>query len=442
MPNEHEPPSQPLPFPNRRRISRRKEDFRLLQRERELEAARCICQALFQHIDVDALVEQALRTALDVIGAEAGSVLLADQGSNRLVFRYVIGGKAEALHGMAIPWEKGIAGAVFHSGEPVVSSDVTQDARHFAEIDAHTSYKTRDMIALPLKRWGGEPIGVLEVLNKREGQLNQDDVAILTIISALSAETIEQARLFEEAKLAAVVRILGDIGHDVKNLLQPVVSASGLLQTELDELFGKLPTTEGINAKASREMCNAVIDMLRESSQRIQDRMKQVADCVKGLSAPPRFLPCRVADVVNSVMRTLRVLTEEKGIALHTEGLENLPSILADESRLFNAFYNLVNNSIPEVSKGGSITVRGLAEPSAGVICLEVTDTGRGMPPQVCKNLFTAQATSRKPGGTGLGTKIVKDAVEAHGGQITVVSEEGIGTTFKIRLPLSGCSAG
>jgi signal transduction histidine kinase len=65
-----------------------------------------------------------------------------------------------------------------------------------------------------------------------------------------------------------------------------------------------------------------------------------------------------------------------------------------------------------------------------------VMDTGLGMPPEVRESLFTDQAISRKIGGTGLGTKIVKDVVDAHRGEITVDSELGVGTTFRIRLPV------
>lgn len=70
-----------------------------------------------------------------------------------------------------------------------------------------------------------------------------------------------------------------------------------------------------------------------------------------------------------------------------------------------------------------------------------MTDTGRGMPPEIRDSLFSARAVSRKAGGTGLGTKIVKDVVEAHKGQITVESEIGVGTTFHIRLPLDPAKA-
>jgi len=190
---------------DRRRAPRRQQDRRLLQRERELEAARLICQALSQHINVDELVENALRIALEVVDADAGSVLLADDKTQQLVFRYVIGEKAEQLRGTAIPWDLGVAGAVFKSGEPAIIGNVAWDIRHFPGIDDTTGYKTQDMIAIPLKRWEGQPIGVLEVLNKRNGQLNKDDIDILTIVSALAAQAIEQARLFEAGKLAPVI---------------------------------------------------------------------------------------------------------------------------------------------------------------------------------------------------------------------------------------------
>ena len=112
--------------------------------------------------------------------------------------------------------------------------------------------------------------------------------------------------------------------------------------------------------------------------------------------------------------------------------------IQADENRLFNALYNLVNNAIPEVPSGGSITVQGSIEEGGRSIVLSVIDTGKGMSLEVRESLFTYQAISRKVGGTGLGTKIVKDVVEAHGGKITVESEQGIGSSFHITLPVEG----
>ena len=114
-----------------------------------------------------------------------------------------------------------------------------------------------------------------------------------------------------------------------------------------------------------------------------------------------------------------------------------MPVIQADERRLFTAFYNLIDNAIPEVPAGGSVTVRGQVDIETGTLVLSVADTGRGMSPEVRDALFTAQVVSRKAGGTGLGTKIVKDVVDVHKGSIRVESEVGVGTTIHIRLSLN-----
>lgn len=442
---DSEPGSSPAPAPpsgDRRRTPRREEERRLLQRERELEAARLICQALSQHVNVDELVENALRIALEVVNAEAGSVLLADETSHQLVFRYVIGEKSAQLRGVAIPWDKGVAGAVFQSGEPTIIEDVTRDTRHLSTIDHSTGFKTMDMITIPLKRWAGDPIGVLQILNKREGQLNQEDIAILTIISALAAQAIEQARLFESAKLAEVAQLLGDIGHDIKNMLTPLIAGTEFLQTEINKLFGSMATMGMSGAQTNQDLCTRVIGLLQDAALRIQYRVKEIGDCVKGLSTPPEFVPCLIADVVDDVIKTLHMLADEKQIRLHADGLAALPLFSADERRLFNAFYNLIHNAISVMPTGGSITVRGIVDQADSVLCLTIVDTGPGMPAAIRDSMFTSRAKSTKVGGTGLGTKIVKDVVDAHGGKISVESLEGVGTTIHLRLPLQQPHAG
>ncbi len=409
------------------------------RRERELEAARRISEALFQHLSVEELVEQGLKIALEVVDGQAGCVLLAKPESKELVFYHAIGDKAP-LRGTAFPWTQGIAGSVFAKGEPIVIQDVKGDQRHLEKIDQNTGFTTHDMIALPLKRWEGHPIGVLEVMNKKNGQLDQDDVAILSIIASFTALSIEQARLFQDAKMAEVVRILGDIGHDVKNLLMPVLCGASLLQDEIDQVFAELKRSSPGQTKKSQEICNEVIQMLSNNARRIQDRVKEIADCVKGLSSPPKFSPCKMAHVVASVFDTLKLFAQEKGITLLHEGIADLPPIQADEGRLFNAFYNLVNNAVTEVPPGGSITIRGQIHPENQALLIEVVDTGRGMPAEIRDSLFTTSAMSKKKGGTGLGTKIVKDVIDAHQGNITVDSEPGHGTTFNINLPIAPVS--
>jgi signal transduction histidine kinase len=420
---------------DRRTAPRREDDRRRTRKDRELEAARRISEALFEHLTPDELVVKALRTALDVVQAESGSILLADPASQQLVFHHSIG-ESPVKAGTAIPWDKGIAGSVFQSGASLVVRDAAHDPRHISAIDELTAHITHDMIAIALKRWEGEPIGVLEVLNKRGGLLDEDDVAILSIISALTASSIEQARLYQDAKLAEVVRMLGDISHDMKNLLMPVLCGAELMQDELKDLLGEAINRGETQAKESFNRCNEVVGMVENSTRRIQDRVREIADCVKGLSTPPEFSPCRLSGVVNEVADTLKWWADQKEVSIRTAGLDRVPDIVADERRLFNALYNLINNAIPEVSPGGTIAVAAREEPVGVGLHVTVQDNGKGMSPEIRDRLFTPAARSSKRGGTGLGTKIVKDVVDAHHGKITVESELGVGTTFHIYLPL------
>ena len=423
------------PKKDRRESARRYRDRRLLRYEREFQAAVRITGALFEHLALDELVVKALQIAIEVANAECGSILLADHDSEQLIFHHSIG-ISSVPSGTAIPWDKGLAGTVFQSGDPIVIADAQKDPRHLESIDKLTGYSTRDLITLPLKRWEGDPIGVLQVMNKREGVLNGEDLEILTIISAITASSIERARLYQEARLAEVVRLLGDIGHDIKNLLMPVVCGAELVQSDLHDLAKDAVKRGDQRANECVDRCEEVVRMVNNSSRRIQDRVKEIADCVKGLVAPPDFAPCRLEHIVKEVMGTVNWWANQQGVTIQTSALDQLPEIIADERRLFNALYNLINNAIPEVARGGHIKIAAKEEPVGVSIHVTVADTGKGMPPEIRDTLFTPAAKSRKRGGTGLGTKIIKDVVDAHSGKISVESQLGVGTTFHIYLPL------
>jgi signal transduction histidine kinase len=401
----------------------------------QLAAIERISHALFHTIDLDKLVETTLRIALEEVDAEAGSILLADHETQQLIFQYSIGEKP-VPRGTAIKWDSGISGAVFQSGSPRLTTDIQQQTGHNAQIDDATGFKTRDMITVPLRRWRSEPIGVMNVLNKRTGQLTEGDLGLLTIISAFAALGIQQARQFEDAKKAEVVTLLGDIGHDLKNLLTPVQAGVDLLRDVTKDLFDAMNSAELTQNTTNKKLCEDSVEIAQNGIRRLHERVKEMADCVKGLSSPPNFSPCRLETVIHEVFQTLTILAKEKEITLRTERLESLPVIQADERRLYNAFYNLINNAIPETPQGGSITVRGGHEPASPHVALSFCDTGRGMPANVRDLLFSSRAVSTKKGGTGLGTKIVKDVVDAHRGKIWVESEPGIGTTFHIQLAL------
>jgi signal transduction histidine kinase len=434
-------PSEHVAHDDRRRAPRRTVDLRVIHGNKELETALLISQALSRQCTLEELVVQTLDTALQAIDAESGSIFIADAASQQLINYRSVGDKP-LPPGSAVPWNHGIAGAVFKSAQHAVIVDAENDPSLPERIDKSTGSVIKNLVIVPLKRWQGEPIGVIEVLNKRCRPIDDDDVAVLTMISSLATPAIEEARLFEAKKLAEVAQMAGDMSHDIKNLLMPVLCGAELLKEELEELYEKWSIRKTPRSEKSRALCHEVLTMVEEDVRRISDRVRELADCVKGMTSPPRFALCRIASVVEAVLKTLDLMAKRKGVALSCKGLDGLPTLEADEQRLYNAFYNLVNNAISETSSGGEITIFGEAAQTADVLDISVADTGRGMPPEIRDSLFTARAISRKTGGTGLGTKIVKDVVDAHKGHINVESTVGVGTTFRLILPIRQVKSG
>ncbi len=245
------------------------------------------------------------------------------------------------------------------------------------------------------------------------------------------------AELLQQTKLAEVARVLGDISHDTKNMLMPLLNGMDLLQQELHELFRLIGSQGSPQIQASRRFAQEIVDLLRNNFHRIQDRVKEIVDAVKGATTPPSFQPCHIPSLINEVFQTLHINAMKQGVSLNREGLDHLPAIPADQRLLFSAIYNLIDNAIPEVPSGGRITVQGTVDHQSQSLLLLVSDTGKGFPQELCATLFTQSPQSHKPGGTGLGIKIIKDAIEAHQGTILVKSQQGVGTTFTIRLPLT-----
>ncbi len=421
--------------------------------ERQLAAVREISQALESKTNIDEIVKVSLETAVSTLDGQAGSILLCDSERKNLIFKYVVGPKAAELTDHVMPSNEGIAGQVFQSGEPNMSGEVRADQNFSDKIDHELKWQTRTMLTVPLKTLGGRTLGVMQVLNKKSGEFDEGDLDLLTVIAVQSASIINTARLYEAAKLATVVKAMGDIAHDIKNMLTPVVSGAmtldGVLQgtfRDLDTVMASASGDEGRRLASEVEKVTAdlrrfypeAVRMLIEHSGVVQERVRQLADCVSGQITKPNFEETPISYVVDRVMRTLDDLAGKRGVRLKVEDLSGIPPFPLDRSKMYSAFYNLVDNALSATDIGGSITISGRVRPLGGKdhACIVVADTGKGMPGNVRAKLFTDDAISTTEGGTGLGTRIVKDVVDAHGGKVTCDSVLGQGTTFTMWFPL------
>ena len=427
----------------------------VVEMQRQLDAAHTIAVGLSSITNVEELVQQALDISLDIAQAEAGSILLHDLESDNLRFEYVVGEKKDELIGMEIASDQGIAGLVFQTGEIHVSDDVSTERVHLRDIGAKLGYATQNMVAVPLKSSDGKPFGVIEVLNKRRGSFDESDINLIDIMAAQIGVAIENARLHKEAQIAEIVKFIGNISHDVKNMITPVQTGAETLKIIADDAYAGLDeslaqldappeTAQSVGATMNelREIYPEMVELILEGTDVVQQRMAEISAAVKGMVAEPHFEAADIVAIGERVLSMLRQQAENKGIEVAMEAEHDTLEATVDAKQIYNAMYNLINNAIDACESGDSVALRLGTRPPAGPgevprLVIECADTGPGIPEEIRAKLFTESAVSTKPMGTGLGTRIVANVVEVHDGAIEIESELGVGTTIRAVMPLT-----
>src|SRR5579863_2064788 len=234
--------------------------------------------------------------------------------------------------------------------------------------------------------------------------------------------TAQRERLVQTERVAAWRELARRLAHELRNPLFPLQitienmqRARQLSHDQFLEVFNESTAT----LKAELANLNSIVN-------RFSDFSKMPA---------PEFSRVDVNDAIRNAVRLFEPQFHEVGkpnIATEYFLKENLPEIDGDPELLHKAFQNLVLNALDAMPAGGTLTFR-TAESQSG-IRIEVSDTGKGLTPEECSRLFTPYYTTKQQG-TGLGLAIVQSVVSDHRGTISVASEEGHGTTFRIELP-------
>jgi PAS domain S-box-containing protein len=245
-------------------------------------------------------------------------------------------------------------------------------------------------------------------------------------------------------RLVGSVTLLEDITHlsEISRLKSEfIAAASHELRTPLTSVqMGIHLLLEGA-AGTLDDRQQEILQVCRDDAGRLDRLMHQLLDLSKiesGDAATPTRALERPSALVREAAESLRLQIEGKGLAFEVDAPPDLPPVLVDRDQIERVIVNLISNAARATPAGGTITI--LAARRDGDVAISVTDTGAGIPRDYLAKIFEpfVQVPDVPPGGSGLGLTISRRIVEAHGGQLTVQSEPGRGSTFTFTVPTSG----
>ncbi len=232
----------------------------------------------------------------------------------------------------------------------------------------------------------------------------------------------QKERLVQTERVAAWRELARRLAHELRNPLFP-------MQITVENL----QKSRKLDAKQFLEVFNESTATLKTELANLNTIVGRFSDFSK--MPAPQFVRVNVNEALRNAVRLFEPQFNEVGKPTITPELflaEPLPDIDADPDLLHRAFQNLVLNALDAMPAGGTLTLR--TSENNGNVRIEVADTGKGLTPEECSRLFTPYYTTKSQG-TGLGLAIVQSVVSDHHGTISVTSDEGRGTTFRIDLP-------
>jgi len=169
-------------------------EAQLARAHRTIDALQDVARALGTPTDLDELLDLILDKARELVGADRATLYLLEEGSRYLASSHVVGGRVQTIR---VQIGEGIAGTVAQTGKPIRVADAYRDKRFSRDWDTVTGYRTRSILAVPMKIQGGQLIGVLQVLNKAGGgPFTMDDQRLLSAMATQAGISIDNTRLY------------------------------------------------------------------------------------------------------------------------------------------------------------------------------------------------------------------------------------------------------
>jgi two-component system, LuxR family, sensor kinase FixL len=281
---------------------------------------------------------------------------------------------------------------------------------------------------------GGEPHAIgrvrLVTARRKNGELfsielsvteiqEDDETRYAAFIRDVSERERTHERLARQERLALLGRLSATLAHEIGNPLNGLSLNLELLERSL--------AREGVSVS---DRVRSVLGVLRAEIQRLDALLHEYR--FLGSTKQMDVLPTSLPELVAEVFRTLALDEGGRDLRLTHRFPDDFPILRADPGRLKQVFMNLVRNAAESMPRGGTLSVQGRRHGER--IVVEVRDTGSGVPEDL--DIFQPFMTTKEEG-TGLGLAIVQQIVAEHGGSVSYTSARGLGTTFRVELPLS-----
>lgn len=275
------------------------------------------------------------------------------------------------------------------------------------------------------------------VLLKKDGQIaegnisasivydeNRQEIATVGIFMDLK-ERLEmerrlkttQEQLLQSEKLAAMGRLTSQIAHELNNPLYGIMNTLELMKTEI---------SPGNNRRK-------ILEMALSETVRLTELLHKMLTFSKPDQKEKQ--PVDINTILDEILLLHEKQFSENNIIIEIDLADGMPSVLASKNQLRQVFLNMFHNAGDAMPDGGTLTVKTAVEDSE--IAIEISDNGIGINEKDIKNIFDAFFTTKSSvKGVGLGLSVCYGFIAEHGGDIQVTSEQGVGTCFKITLPV------
>jgi len=389
-------------------------------------------------LSFDQQIDEILRLGCKHLGTEVGKVARQDPENNVSEFLYVcVNCELPVKKGTIYPLDKTFCDITFASPETIDISDVASSP--FSSHPAADYMKIQSYIGRRISV-RGENFGTINFSNRARVKrpFSQADIDLVNLMGSwvsvmmerkLDAEELRLSKEAADAANFAKSEFLANMSHEIRTPLTAILGYAEMLSDEgqsQEELDHEIDSIKRAGTHLQR-VINDILDLSKIEAGQLE---------VEALEVEPILLMKDVDSIFGDRAR-------KKGLAFNLEYRYPIPTtIVSDPTRLKQILYNLCGNALKFTDRGSVTVTLGYAEASHQLV-FEITDTGIGMNQEELARLFKpfAQAsisTTRTHGGTGLGLCIARELSQKLGGDVTVVSEKGVGTTFTLTVAVGG----